>query len=189
MAPRALPGVFALAKEPSRQWHRHQLSRRVWASRATSTPIPTSPIPATASCSGQCAWPLIAGRVAQSLKKTWRDGSAQVLMQRLLVLVPRTRKHLVTCRGVLILGASMRTRVVPRDSEDFEEQDAVVGSAIDVSPRVVTGGVESGGSARGLRCCGGRLAWTRWGVWLANRSFDGVIAGCDSPSAASKAGH
>ena len=60
------------------------------------------------------------GRVAYSLKKTWRDGSThvvmepQVLIERLLALVPRPRKHLVTYHGVLAPGASLRHRVVPR---------------------------------------------------------------------------
>ena len=46
------------------------------------------------------------GRVAYSLKKTWRDGSThvvlspQVLIERLLALVPRPRRHLVTYHGV-----------------------------------------------------------------------------------------
>ena len=66
------------------------------------------------------------GRVAYSLKKTWRDGTThvvmepQVLIERLLALVPRPRKHLVTYHGVLAPGASMRPRIVPR----FAEEDA-----------------------------------------------------------------
>ena len=56
------------------------------------------------------------GRVAYSLKKTWRDGSThvvmepQVLIERLLALVPRPRRHLVTYHGVLAPGASLRHR-------------------------------------------------------------------------------
>ena len=56
------------------------------------------------------------GRVAYSLKKTWRDGSThvvlspQVLIERLLALVPRARRHLVTYHGVLAPGASLRYR-------------------------------------------------------------------------------
>ncbi|MCP4243620.1 MAG: hypothetical protein GY772_23960 [bacterium] len=67
------------------------------------------------------------GRVAYSLKKTWRDGSThvvlspQVLMERLLALVPRPRRHLVTYHGVLAPGASLRSRIVPRVAEEGEE--------------------------------------------------------------------
>ena len=68
------------------------------------------------------------GRVAYSLKKTWRDGSThvvmepQVLIERLLALVPRPRKHLVTYHGVLAPGASLRHRVVPRVAEDGQQE-------------------------------------------------------------------
>jgi hypothetical protein len=65
-----------------------------------------------------------------------------VLIERLLALVPRPRKHLVTYHGVLAPGASMRPRIIPRDAEDIEEQHAVVGSASVVSPRVVKGAAE-----------------------------------------------
>ena len=88
------------------------------------------------------------GRVAYSLKKAWRDGTTHVVMEphvlieRLLALVPRPRKHLVTYHGVLAPGASMRPRIVPRDAEDIEEQHAVAGSASDVSPRVMKGAAE-----------------------------------------------
>ncbi|MBX3464133.1 MAG: transposase [Planctomycetes bacterium] len=63
------------------------------------------------------------GRVAYSLKKTWRDGTShvvltpQVLMERLCALVPRPKKHLVTYRGVLAPAAGLRPRVVPRMEE------------------------------------------------------------------------
>jgi hypothetical protein len=69
------------------------------------------------------------GRVAYSLKKTWRDGSThvvmepQVLIERLLALVPRPRKHLVTYHGVLAPGASLRHRVVPRVDEDGQQDE------------------------------------------------------------------
>ena len=68
------------------------------------------------------------GRVAYSLKKTWRDGSThvvlepQVLIERLLALVPRPRRHLVTYHGVLAPGASLRHRVVPRVDEAGEQE-------------------------------------------------------------------
>ncbi|MGK0433458.1 MAG: hypothetical protein ACJA0V_002606, partial [Planctomycetota bacterium] len=69
------------------------------------------------------------GRVAYSLKKTWRDGSThvvmepQVLIERLLALVPRPRRHLVTYHGVLAPGASLRHRVVPRVAEDGHQDE------------------------------------------------------------------
>ena len=68
------------------------------------------------------------GWVAYSLKKTWRDGSThvvmepQVLIERLLALVPRPRRHLVTYHGVLAPGASMRDLVVPQVEEDGEQE-------------------------------------------------------------------
>jgi hypothetical protein len=37
-----------------------------------------------------------------------------VLIERLLALVPRPRRHLVTYHGVLAPAASLRSRVVPR---------------------------------------------------------------------------
>lgn len=70
------------------------------------------------------------GRVAYSLKKTWRDGTThvvmepQVLIERLLALVPRPHKHLVTYHGVLAPGASMRPRIVPRVAEDDARGEA-----------------------------------------------------------------
>ena len=69
------------------------------------------------------------GRVAYSLKKTWRDGSThvvlspQVLMERLLALVPRPRRHLVTYHGVLAPGASLRHRVVPQVDEAGQQDE------------------------------------------------------------------
>jgi hypothetical protein len=75
------------------------------------------------------------GRVAYSLKKTWRDGSThvvmepQVLIERLLALVPRPRRHLVTYHGVLAPGASMRDLVVPPADEDGEQEEVDEGVA------------------------------------------------------------
>src|SRR5690606_26791362 len=75
------------------------------------------------------------GRVAYSLKKTWRDGSThvvmepQVLIERLLALVPRPRRHLVTYHGVLAPGASMRDLVVPQADEDGEQEEVDEGVA------------------------------------------------------------
>jgi hypothetical protein len=60
------------------------------------------------------------GRVRYALKKRWKDGTthvvltAAVLIERLLALVPRPRKHLVTYHGVLAPAASLRSRIVPR---------------------------------------------------------------------------
>ena len=54
------------------------------------------------------------GRVAYSLKKRWKDGTAhvvmtkQVLMERLCALVPRPRRHLVTYHGVFAPAAGIR---------------------------------------------------------------------------------
>jgi hypothetical protein len=67
--------------------------------------------------------------VAYSLKKAWRDGTThvvmepQVLIERLLALVPRPRRHLVTYHGVLAPGASMRDHVVPQVEEDGDEEE------------------------------------------------------------------
>ena len=75
------------------------------------------------------------GRVAYALKKTWRDGSThvvmepQVLIERLLALVPRPRRHLVTYHGVLAPGASMRDLVVPQADEDGEQEEVAEGVA------------------------------------------------------------
>ena len=59
------------------------------------------------------------GRVAYALKKQWKDGTTavvmapEVLIERLLALVPRPRRHLVTYHGVLGPAAGLRSRVVP----------------------------------------------------------------------------
>ncbi len=71
------------------------------------------------------------GRVCYELKRRWRDGTThvvmtpEVLIERLLALVPRPRRHLVTYHGVLAPAAGLRSRVVPR----WEEAEAVVGEA------------------------------------------------------------
>ncbi|MFT4843432.1 MAG: hypothetical protein ACI90M_003911, partial [Candidatus Azotimanducaceae bacterium] len=70
------------------------------------------------------------GRVAYSLKRRWKDGTThvvltgQVLIERLLALVPRPRRHLVTYHGVLAPAASLRSRVVPRVSAEQDDADA-----------------------------------------------------------------
>lgn len=59
------------------------------------------------------------GRVAYALKRRWRDGSThvvlapQVLIERLISLVPRPRRHLVTYHGVLAPAACLRSWIVP----------------------------------------------------------------------------
>jgi hypothetical protein len=67
------------------------------------------------------------GRVAYQLKRRWRDGTThvvmrpEVLIERLLALVPRPRRHLVTYHGVLAPAAGLRARVVPRWEEDDDK--------------------------------------------------------------------
>ncbi len=64
------------------------------------------------------------GRVAYARKRRWKDGTTQVVMEpqvlveRLLALVPRPGRHLVTYHGVLAPAAGLRSRVVPRVEED-----------------------------------------------------------------------
>jgi len=64
------------------------------------------------------------GRVAYALKRRWKDGTThvvmapEVLIERLLALVPPPRRHLVTYHGVLAPAAGLRSRVVPRVEED-----------------------------------------------------------------------
>lgn len=81
------------------------------------------------------------GRVAYSLKKAWRDGSTHVvlepsvLIERLLALVPRPRRHLVTYHGVLAPGASLRHQVVPGVAETGEQEGLDDGCADAVEAR------------------------------------------------------
>ena len=73
------------------------------------------------------------GRVAYELKRRWKDGTThvvmtpEVLVERLLALVPRPRRHLVTYHGVLGPAAGLRSRVVPRweDGGDGVAPEAV----------------------------------------------------------------
>ena len=64
------------------------------------------------------------GRVAYELKRKWKDGTTHVVMEpgvlieRLVALVPRPRKHLVTYHGVLAPAAGLRSRVVPRVEDE-----------------------------------------------------------------------
>jgi len=58
------------------------------------------------------------GRLCYELKRAWQDGTShvvlepEVLIERLMALVPRPRKHLVTYHGVLAPGAGLRSLVV-----------------------------------------------------------------------------
>jgi hypothetical protein len=63
--------------------------------------------------------------------------TGQVLIERLLALVPRPRRHLVTYHGVLAPAASLRSRVVPRVSAELENgagQDDADASRADSQP-------------------------------------------------------
>ena len=66
------------------------------------------------------------GRVCYELKRRWKDGTTnvvmppEVLIERLLALVPRPRRHLVTYHGVLAPASGLRSRVVPRWDEAEE---------------------------------------------------------------------
>ncbi len=74
------------------------------------------------------------GRVAYALKKRWKDGTTavvmapEVLIERVLALVPRPRRHLVTDHGVLGPAAGLRSRVVPRwdEGEGLDESERSV---------------------------------------------------------------
>ena len=73
------------------------------------------------------------GRVCYALKRTWKDGTThivltpQVLIERLLALVPRPRRHQLTYYGVLAPAAGLRSRVVPQ-RELGDEVGAVAGA-------------------------------------------------------------
>ena len=62
------------------------------------------------------------GRVCYELKRAWKDGTTHVvlepsvLIERLVALIPRPRKHLVTYHGVLAPASRWRAKVVPRGS-------------------------------------------------------------------------
>jgi hypothetical protein len=78
------------------------------------------------------------GRVCYALKRTWKDGTThivltpQVLIERLLALVPRPRKHQLTYYGVLAPAAGLRSRVVPqRESGDEVDGDPSVTEAVE----------------------------------------------------------
>jgi len=47
----------------------------------------------------------------------------QVLIERLLALVPRPRRHLVTYHGVLAPSASLRSRIMQPLAKDDECED------------------------------------------------------------------
>ena len=71
------------------------------------------------------------GRVSYELKRRWKNGTTHVVMQpevlieRLIALVPRPRRHLVTYHGVLAPAAGVRSQVVPewQEHEEAEELD------------------------------------------------------------------
>ncbi len=76
--------------------------------------------------------------------------TAQVLIERLLALVPRPRRHLVTYHGVLAPAASLRPRIVPRADGEFEEAIGADCQQGDEGAPVGKG-VEESGEARALR--------------------------------------
>ncbi len=88
------------------------------------------------------------GRVAYSLKKRWKDGTTavvmapEVLIERLLALVPRRRRHLVTYPGVLGPAAGLRSRVVPGwvegEGADEAERSAPPGADDEAGERTST---------------------------------------------------
>ena len=64
------------------------------------------------------------GKVCYELKRPWKDGTThvalapEVLIERLIALVPRPRKHLVTYHGVLAPAAGIRAMVVPKGGKN-----------------------------------------------------------------------
>jgi hypothetical protein len=85
------------------------------------------------------------------LKKRWKNGTTavvlepSVLIERLLALVPRPRRHLVTYDGVLAPAASLRPRIVPRvDDDDAGGAVGEDGQQIDDRTLVESGTEESG---------------------------------------------
>ena len=71
-----------------------------------------------------------AGNVVLQLKSAWRDGTTHIrmspleFMQRLAALVPRPRLHLIRFHGVLAPNAGLRAAIVPRPSEQPNEDAA-----------------------------------------------------------------
>ena len=59
------------------------------------------------------------GQVQYALKRAFRDGTTDVLfsprdfISKLVALIPRPRRHLVRCHGVLAPNASLRAAIVP----------------------------------------------------------------------------
>ncbi|MCR9248671.1 MAG: transposase, partial [bacterium] len=95
------------------------------------------------------------GRVCYELKRAWKDGTThvvlepQVLLERLVALVPRPRRHLVTYHGVLAPAAGLRSRVVPRwDEEEVERAECRHGAG---GEREAANGA-GGGAIRGRSC-------------------------------------
>jgi len=97
------------------------------------------------------------GRVSYALKKRWKNGTRAVvlepgvLIERLLALVPRPRRHLVTYHGVLAPAASVRSQIVP-GADDEEEEDGVGGDGQQGDERALAGpGAEESGEGRARR--------------------------------------
>ena len=78
------------------------------------------------------------GRVCYELKRAWADGTThvvmkpEVLIERLVALVPRPRKHLVTYHGVLAPASGLRARVVPRVVKEGAEEGGGAGADVAV---------------------------------------------------------
>ena len=90
------------------------------------------------------------GRVSYALKRRWKNGTThvvmrpEVLIERLLALVPRPRRHLVTYHGVLAPAAGLRSQIVPAWREQNDEQGgAVVANDADVASAAGTRAIDS----------------------------------------------
>ena len=115
------------------------------------------------------------GRVAYALKKAWRDGSTHVvlepgvLIERLLALVPRPRRHLVTYHGVLAPSASLRPWIVPRaeaiDDEGRQDESCASQEEGESEPDEVRARRRSVPHRPGKRRRGGRRYY-RWAELL-----------------------
>jgi hypothetical protein len=68
------------------------------------------------------------GRLALRLKTRWRDGTTHILMERrelierLVPLIPPPRAHQVRYHGILAPSASMRDRIVPRQTSRLPDR-------------------------------------------------------------------
>lgn len=107
------------------------------------------------------------GRVSYALKKRWKNGTTAVvlepgvLIERLLALVPRPRRHLVTYHGVLAPAASLRSRIVP-GADDEAEEGGVGGDGQRGDERaLVDAGMEDSSEAGALRSRVPHRPWKR----------------------------